>query len=198
VAILLGNGDGTFKPAALIPVGAAPTQIFAADMNGDGVPDLVLFYERSTAAFSILYGNGDGTFQPPATFQGSHTAYAMAIADVNGDGLPDVVVGWADSSQGIDVYLGSSACPTSISPDVSLASSAQQLTISVAASAACQWTARTTAGFVTIASGANGTGSGSVVIDVAANGTGAARTARIAIGSLRGRKRPAGRISRSP
>ncbi|MGA3024794.1 MAG: FG-GAP-like repeat-containing protein [Bryobacteraceae bacterium] len=184
VAIFLGKGDGTFKPAAILPISAAPTQIFSADMNGDGVTDLVLFYARSSTAFSILYGNGDGTFQAPVTFPDSRTPYAMVIADVNGDGRPDVVIGSYGAGGGsVDVYLGLPPCPTSISPNASIDGSAQEFTISVVGEAACQWTAQTTAGFATIASGASGSGSGSVVIRVDTNTTGAPRTAQIVVGN---------------
>jgi hypothetical protein len=42
ITLLLGNGDGTFAPASGSPytVGAGPSQIVAADFNGDGKLDL--------------------------------------------------------------------------------------------------------------------------------------------------------------
>ena len=58
VTILIGNGDGTFVEAAksAIPVGSEPTYIAAADMNRDGIPDLVIanfdFGRRGRAAWS--------------------------------------------------------------------------------------------------------------------------------------------------
>ena len=39
VSILLGNGDGTFKPQVAYPTGAAPTWIVVADFNKDGKLD---------------------------------------------------------------------------------------------------------------------------------------------------------------
>ncbi len=41
VAILLGNGDGTFQPKAEFTVGQGPFSVVAGDVNGDGLPDLV-------------------------------------------------------------------------------------------------------------------------------------------------------------
>jgi hypothetical protein len=40
VSVLLGNGDGTFKPVVLFAVGAAPYGLVAADLNHDKKPDI--------------------------------------------------------------------------------------------------------------------------------------------------------------
>ena len=40
IAILLGNGDGTFQGPSFYPSGNNPTGIVAADFNGDGHIDL--------------------------------------------------------------------------------------------------------------------------------------------------------------
>ncbi|HEY1341723.1 MAG TPA: VCBS repeat-containing protein, partial [Bryobacteraceae bacterium] len=63
VAIFLGNGDGSFRSlkAASLPAGAYTTRLLAADLNGDGIPDLV---SRS----HVLLGLGDGTFRSPAPY----------------------------------------------------------------------------------------------------------------------------------
>ena len=43
VTILLGNGDGTFTPAAVSPLaGDYPESIASADFNGDGIPDIAV------------------------------------------------------------------------------------------------------------------------------------------------------------
>jgi FG-GAP-like repeat len=41
VAVLLGNGDGTFQPAVNYAVGSSPQGIAIGDVNGDGNPDIV-------------------------------------------------------------------------------------------------------------------------------------------------------------
>jgi hypothetical protein len=93
VAVFLGNGDGTFQPAATYDSGGGNTQSVAvADVNGDGKPDLLVANEGSSTV-GVLLGNGDGTFQS-AIIYGSGGLYpqSIAVADVNGDGKPDLVV----------------------------------------------------------------------------------------------------------
>ncbi|MBA3916226.1 MAG: VCBS repeat-containing protein [Acidobacteriales bacterium] len=57
VTLLLGNGDGTFRPGSTFAhegPGLAP-----ADLNGDGKIDLVT---NSGKSLDVFLGNGDGTF----------------------------------------------------------------------------------------------------------------------------------------
>ena len=105
LAVLLGNGDGTFQPAVPYPSGgASPSAVFIVDVNGDGVLDLVAANcgtitsgyacGSSDGVVSVLLGNGDGTFQPAvALSSGAYNDISVAIADVNGDGKPDLVAG---------------------------------------------------------------------------------------------------------
>jgi hypothetical protein len=42
VSLLLGNGNGTFQAKVEYPTSAGPTSVVVADVNGDGMPDLVM------------------------------------------------------------------------------------------------------------------------------------------------------------
>ena len=61
VAVLKGNGDGTFAPPVLYPLGGPAFDLEAADLNHDGNPDLVGALAFSGHA-SVLLGQGGGTF----------------------------------------------------------------------------------------------------------------------------------------
>jgi hypothetical protein len=108
VGILLGNGDGTFRPAVTYSSGGGfAVSVAVADLNGDGKPDLVVANANGTNV-GVLLGNGDGTFQPAVTYglSGSEgaTPETIVIADLNGDGKPDLVVALYGSQ--VDVLLG--------------------------------------------------------------------------------------------
>src|SRR5260221_13998838 len=61
LSILLGNGDGTFRPLPKTFIGLSPANLLKGDLNSDGKPDLVIdMFGRSD--FHVLLSNGDGTF----------------------------------------------------------------------------------------------------------------------------------------
>lgn len=111
LAVLLGNGDGTFQPSitSTEPSGLNVTTV--ADVNGDGKLD-ALGTDQSTGAVLVLtlLGNGDGTFKAPINaatvssfVEPGLTDATIAVADFNGDGKPDLAVVTSDFMQ---VFLG--------------------------------------------------------------------------------------------
>jgi hypothetical protein len=95
VGVLLGNGDGTFQPAVTYDSGGlTAVSVVIADVNGDGLPDVVVANRGSSGgSVGVLLGNGDGTFQPAVNYgSGGLFSSAVAVADVNHDGIPDLVV----------------------------------------------------------------------------------------------------------
>jgi hypothetical protein len=94
VTVLLGNGDGKFHPAPSSPVnvGAGPTAVAMADLNGDGNLDLAVANSTDDKV-TILLGNGDGTFLPvPSTPATGSSPFGFGVGDFNNDGILDLAV----------------------------------------------------------------------------------------------------------
>ena len=67
IAVLIGNGNGTFQARQYSSVGAWPYSIVAYDFNSDGKDDLVTA-DSADSTVSVLLSNGNGTFQARHTF----------------------------------------------------------------------------------------------------------------------------------
>ncbi len=93
VAVLLGNGDGTFQAAVNYSTGGYnAVSLAVGDVNGDGRLDLIVA-NRDSSSIGVLLGNGDGTFQAPVSYSsGGEYPQSVAIADLNGDGKLDLAV----------------------------------------------------------------------------------------------------------
>ena len=125
-AILIGNGDGTFRPPLIItePNLNIPQQQAVADFNGDGFQDLALsLADGNTGLLEILNGNGDGTFQPPVRYvmppPTSVGGYAIVAADLNGDNKPDIALGRSGAFPAFLVLINSTGVappPTPVAP----------------------------------------------------------------------------------
>jgi hypothetical protein len=106
VSVLLGNGDGTFRPKADFGTGGGPRSVAIADLNADGRPDLAVVNDwifGVVGTVSVLLGNGDGTFRSRADFGTADYAQAIAIADLDADGRQDLAV---STDSGVSVLLG--------------------------------------------------------------------------------------------
>lgn len=99
LSLFLGRRPGTVAPAVSLPTGPGtePQSVLTADLNGDGLLDLVVSDRAGQRVLSLL-GNGDGTFQPPRSAPADLRPYYMDIADLNGDGLLDVAVACRDAN----------------------------------------------------------------------------------------------------
>src|SRR6266446_6230965 len=108
VAVLLGNGDGTFRAAVIYNSGFYIVySVTVADVNGDGNPDLVVANGSNPGTVGVLLGNGDGTFRPAITYDsGGSLPFWVAVADVNGDGKLDLIVANSELLAGGDGDVG--------------------------------------------------------------------------------------------
>jgi hypothetical protein len=103
VAVLLGNGDGTFQAPQEFAAGLRPTSVAVGDFTGDGIPDLVVTSSIRDDTTCVLLGNGDGTFQAPRFLGGSHQANAVTVGDFTGAGKADLALAEVG---GVEVLLG--------------------------------------------------------------------------------------------
>jgi hypothetical protein len=107
VAILLGNGDGTFQGANQTGLkGHFPVSIAMADFNGDGNQDLAIANLNSSNV-EILLGDGKGNFNEAknAPVAVGNQPTSVATADFNGDGKADLAV--TNGSDGtVTILLG--------------------------------------------------------------------------------------------
>jgi hypothetical protein len=104
VAVLLGNGDGSFQSPNSYIVGTDPVFVTVGDFNGDGRLDLAVANSNSND-LSILLGNGDGTFQTPLVIATGEAPISIVVGDFNADGQLDLAVANFNSDN-ISVLLG--------------------------------------------------------------------------------------------
>ncbi|MCP5526590.1 MAG: VCBS repeat-containing protein, partial [Verrucomicrobiales bacterium] len=96
--------DGSVAFGGKTGVGSNPYDIAQGDLNGDGVPDLVV-PNISSDNVSVLLGNGDGTFQPAVNYAAGNGPIAATVGEVNGDSFFDVIV--ADYyGNAVSIFLG--------------------------------------------------------------------------------------------
>ncbi len=95
VGIMLGVGDGTFRPRVNFPTGAQSQDLAAGDFNNDGRVDLAVSLNSIEFSLALLTGNGDGTFNAPVTFDNTAAlddSPAIVATDLDNDGRLDVVL----------------------------------------------------------------------------------------------------------
>jgi hypothetical protein len=96
ISVLLGDGEGHFRPApgSSFPCNPKPNDIAVADMTGNGNLDLVIA-NHQTPYITILLGDGKGSFRPaphsPFATQSYPHPHGVAVGDFMGDGKPAVV-----------------------------------------------------------------------------------------------------------
>lgn len=108
MSLMTNLGNGLFAaPVFFEGGGSGEWSLAAADMNKDGIMDLVVG-ARGSQRMIVQLGNGDGTFSlASSTFCGGQT-WMIALGDVNGDGFDDVATANSFTNNGA-IMLGDGA-----------------------------------------------------------------------------------------
>jgi hypothetical protein len=101
-----GHGDGTFSPSTVLAANGFPGTAIAADVNGDGNPDIIFNSASlsvsgvetpiSVSGLSILLGNGDGSFGAMSGYPMSGTT--LLAGNFLGDNAQSIVGNAAGSA----------------------------------------------------------------------------------------------------
>lgn len=100
LAVLPGNGDGTFQPPVQPRIGKMSSSRMAvlasADFNADGIDDIIWGCYNHLALFLGQRGN---EIAAPVFLGASRDLGSLAIADFDKDGRPDIATGPPDSAE---------------------------------------------------------------------------------------------------
>lgn len=86
----------SFAAQQTFPVGTSPSSVTTADINGDGLPDIIVANEADNTVSVLLNTTPTGastvSFQTQQTINLTTSPYFVTTADLNGDGKPDIIV----------------------------------------------------------------------------------------------------------
>ena len=84
--------SGAYAAAVPINVGGHPNDVQMADINGDGLPDLIVADDTGKVTYLIQNSASPGTFLAGVSLPITNRGISVAVGDLNGDGLPDLAV----------------------------------------------------------------------------------------------------------
>jgi hypothetical protein len=133
---------GTFLAPVTFPAGAQPQAVRIMDVNGDGLPDLIVANRGpgssgiGSPGVSVLLQDSThpGSFLAPVTYATPWGAIDVAVADLTGDGRPDLVVASLGPAPtgAVSVLLHNPSIPGTFLPATSYPGFGQPLSVAIA------------------------------------------------------------------
>lgn len=102
--VALGNGDGSFKAGLTMarPNGTGVSELDIADVDNDGIMDILVSGSLATDRIQVFRGLGNGTFTAGMSWD-SNFRSGFSLGDVNGDGNQDLI---SSGGSPLEVFLG--------------------------------------------------------------------------------------------
>ncbi len=101
------DGGPLFEMPKVAATDPGPWFVAAADLNGDGIPDLAVANggvafggppRHPGSSMTLLFGNGDGSFRPGVPIPTEPGTVSVLAGDFAGSGKPQLLVGSCDES----------------------------------------------------------------------------------------------------
>lgn len=92
VAVLVAEGDGSFRSWATLSAPFGPFSVAAGDLNGDGCGDVAAASGEGAGSLAIWYGLADGSFRAAGRHEIARGPTKSTAADLTGDGSAEVLV----------------------------------------------------------------------------------------------------------
>jgi hypothetical protein len=98
IAVIFGNGDGTFDAPIIINTGDYPRGFGILDVDGDGDQDITVANNIS-GNVAVVRNMGGRSFAAPTSVSVPGGPYGLAAAEMTNDGIIDLVVGTSGNQQ---------------------------------------------------------------------------------------------------
>ena len=194
-----GTSTPTFSARTDFAIGTLPSHLSIADLNGDGIPDLVTTNQSSNSVSVLLNTTTPGattpSFSSATGFATGASTIASSIGDINGDGKPDIVTA---NTSGLSISVLINTTPTgnttptfAAKVDFTTPANAQFLSISdLNGDGKPDIAVTANASIVSVFLNTTSTGSATPTFSARTDFTAGASTKQVAIGDLNGDGKP--------
>jgi hypothetical protein len=104
VQVMIGNGDGTFRPPQSIYTVGDVSFLAAADLNADSIPDIIIVH-RDASDLEVLLSSSGVPVYSSKIYHVNYYPERVVLADLNNDGKTDLLA-FGKLSAGISVLIG--------------------------------------------------------------------------------------------